>query len=105
MDQPCWRRCRQARGQVRAREMLLAPYASDPARSRGRLHDEANRGARGPRDAFQRDRDRTIHSIAFRRLRHTPPVFFASDGVPFLVRPPPSLAVTHLALTIATTEE
>ena len=42
----------------------LQPYAADPARSRGRLHDEARGATRGPRDAFQRDRDRIIsHTI------------------------------------------
>src|SRR3546814_13979967 len=101
MDQPCLRRVRQARGQVRAREMLLAPYASDPARSRGRLHDEANRGVRGPRDAFQPDRDRIIHSIAFRRLRHKTQVLVAPDGDHFLVRLTPRLEVAQLPRTLA----
>ena len=58
----------------------LASYASNPARSRGRLHEEQNSTARGPRDAFQRDRDRIIHSISFRRLRHKTQVFMAPDG-------------------------
>ena len=39
----------------------LAPYASDPAASRGRHHPEPTDAVRGPRDAFQRDRDRIAH--------------------------------------------
>ena len=58
----------------------LAALAATPARSRGRLHSEDNKGPRGPRDIFQRDRDRLIHSIAFRRLRHKTQVFVAPDG-------------------------
>jgi dGTPase len=65
----------------------LASYACDPARSRGRLHPEAGAGeTRGPRDAFQRDRDRIIHSVPFRRLRHKTQVFVAPDGDHFRVR-------------------
>jgi len=58
----------------------LAALAASPATSRGRLHSEDKSGPRGPRDIFQRDRDRIIHSIAFRRLRHKTQVFVAPDG-------------------------
>ena len=60
--------------------MHTAPYASDPAASRGREFPEERAGSRGPRSEFQRDRDRIVHSIAFRRLRSKTQVFIAPDG-------------------------
>ncbi|MES2781764.1 MAG: deoxyguanosinetriphosphate triphosphohydrolase [Pseudomonadota bacterium] len=79
----------------------LAPYASFPDRSRGRLHTEPVRDIRGPRDIFQRDRDRIIHSIAFRRLRHKTQVFISPDGDHFRVRLTHSLEVAQIGRTIA----
>jgi len=79
----------------------LAFLASDPATSCGRLHPEAGGDLRGPRDAFQRDRDRIIHSISFRRLRHKTQVFMAPDGDHFRVRLTHSLEVAQIARTIA----
>ncbi|HEX8448071.1 MAG TPA: deoxyguanosinetriphosphate triphosphohydrolase [Allosphingosinicella sp.] len=81
---------------------LRAGYACDPAASRGRLHGEPEAGEkRGPRDAFQRDRDRIIHSVPFRRLRHKTQVFVAPDGDHFRVRLTHSLEVAQVGRTLA----
>jgi dGTPase len=80
---------------------LLAAIAAQPSISRGRLHPETSPGPRGPRDIFQRDRDRIIHSVAFRRLRHKTQVFVAPDGDHFRVRLTHSIEVAQIGRTIA----
>lgn len=81
--------------------MTRAPFASDPARSRGREFALEGALARGPRSDYQRDRDRIIHSIAFRRLRYKTQVFIAPDGDHYRVRLTHSLEVAQIARVIA----
>ena len=76
----------------------LAPQAAKSAASRGRLKPEPEDDVR---PAFQHDRDRIIHSKAFRRLKHKTQVFFAPAGDHYRTRLTHTLEVSQIARTIA----
>jgi len=78
--------------------MMTACYASDPAQTRGRLVTEEESAFRSP---FQRDRDRIIHSSAFRRLKHKTQVFVEHEGDYFRTRLTHSIEVAQVARTIS----
>jgi len=77
---------------------MTAPFATDPARTRGRRVAEEESAFRSP---FQRDRDRIIHSSAFRRLKHKTQVFVAHEGDYYRTRLTHSIEVAQVARTIA----
>ena len=87
------------REQLEERELqALAPQAAHSAATRGRLRPEAEDPIR---PAFQRDRDRIVHSKAFRRLKHKTQVFFAPTGDHYRTRLTHTLEVSQIARTVA----
>ncbi|QFT95789.1 Deoxyguanosinetriphosphate triphosphohydrolase [Roseovarius sp. THAF8] len=77
---------------------MHTPYASDPACARARLYPEEESAFRS---CYQRDRDRIIHSSAFRRLKHKTQVFVEHEGDYFRTRLTHSIEVAQVARTIA----
>jgi dGTPase len=78
--------------------MSRAIYASDPERSRGRLHAEPESQSRS---TFRRDCDRIIHATAFRRLKHKTQVFVFDEGDHYRTRLTHTLEVTQVARALA----
>lgn len=79
-------------------ESMHAAYACDPGQSRGRLYPEVVSTFRSP---FQRDRDRIIHSSAFRRLKHKTQVFVEHEGDYYRTRLTHTIEVAQVARTMA----
>jgi len=87
------------RRDVEARELReLSPYAAKARESRGRVHPEPEHAYRTP---YQRDRDRVVHSTAFRRLEYKTQVFLTHEGDFFRTRLTHTMEVAQIARTLA----
>jgi dGTPase len=98
MDGPLRRTHPEVRERIEAQEERLSPFAARSRSSRGRSVPEEDDPLR---TAFQRDRDRIIHSKAFRRLKHKTQVFIAPQGDHYRTRLTHTMEVTQVARTIA----
>ncbi len=83
---------------ARFEEEFLAPYAMKSSQSRGRVHKEQEHAYRS---AYQRDRDRIVHSTAFRRLEYKTQVFVFHEGDDYRTRLTHSIEVAQIARTIS----
>lgn len=83
---------------IRYEERYLAPYAAKSSASRGRVYKEEEHPYRS---CYQRDRDRIIHSAAFRRLEYKTQVFVNHEGDYYRTRLTHSIEVSQIARTIA----
>ena len=80
------------------KENHLKPYAVKSINSKGRIYKETENSIRS---AYQRDRDRIIHSSSFRRLKHKTQVFVNTDGDHYRTRLTHSMEVSQIARTLA----
>jgi dGTPase len=80
------------------KENHLKSYATEPNNSKGRIYPELENFIRSP---YQRDRDRIVHSSAFRRLKHKTQVFVNTEGDHYRTRLTHSMEVSQIARTLA----
>jgi len=84
--------------QKKYKEIFLKSYSVKSANSKGRIYRERENSIRSP---FQRDRDRIVHSSAFRRLKHKTQVFVNTEGDHYRTRLTHSMEVSQIARTLA----